>query len=491
MPIEENGHTSAYNAIIKELLADYPEEFRNRTSFGKGFLEEEEKPKYKYHIAKTSETLYRICVNYNISQEDFRTWNKMASNDTNIEVGRKYIVGVLTIDAEKEAPEKKAEEKRIEKNNIGNKEYSKATNFKDLVSLVRDFETCLLKNGEGKFKDAFHRVKTIRGCFYGTEWSFDYAGADDKGHEQSSIRNVGFNLMTDLNYGGWRQVGYATPHDPRNYVPESLFKALRASPEVRDHSGKKIDFGHIVIGVEARFHDRTRLEEFTTLLNSYGGTGLECVTFLGDLGGGAGMLAYIRAMKSSTIRAKKIVFDSANDYGATINIEGDIGAYLVGAYSNSEDGIGTGFPSKTWLKESDYFADALEQYLLPENFYQRINKIESKEDTKLYKAWNVRYELIIQSLGMKILDKKIENIEHEINKWAKKIKTFGESYISIRVKDKSLNITQTQEDNMYKHLDATSVEVATIFIKTLDDNIGKTALFKPSSRFDLPPTKIY
>ena len=40
-PMEPNGYTTTFNRLIKEMLADQPQDFLEKTSFGKGLTEED------------------------------------------------------------------------------------------------------------------------------------------------------------------------------------------------------------------------------------------------------------------------------------------------------------------------------------------------------------------------------------------------------------------------------------------------------------------
>jgi hypothetical protein len=79
----------------------------------------------------------------------------------------------------------------------------------------------------------------------------------------------------------------------------ALFLALRNSAEVTDPAGKGTDFGHIMAGLDAQNWAAR------TLPTGSGGTGLDVVTWLGDIGGGGGMLAMNRGGRDGTPRPRR------------------------------------------------------------------------------------------------------------------------------------------------------------------------------------------
>lgn len=183
------------------------------------------------------------------------------------------------------------------------KTWTKATSFAQLIDLVTEAEKLMVSQG---LTDVEDRIHILRGIFYGTTWSMDY----DK--EKSPVRNLGFQVYT----------ASTTPADPRSYLTCGLFDALKQSAEVSDPKGHT-DFGHLIIGLDAR----RSLTARKIPIPSQGGTGLEISTWIGDLGGGAGMLSWRRA--ADPTRNVSTVF-SGSDFGGSVNLEGDVAAYLVG-----------------------------------------------------------------------------------------------------------------------------------------------------------------
>ena len=123
---------------------------------------------------------------------------------------------------------------------------------------------------------------------------------------------------------------------------------IQASQSIHD-GGREIDVGHVMIGLETRGSIIMR----NTPMPGQGGTGIEIVTWLGDLGGGAADLARRRATAPST--PVSIIFtNSSSDYGVMDNLEGDAGGYLVACGS-------TPGGAPTW--GGGTIADVLSNYL--------------------------------------------------------------------------------------------------------------------------------
>ncbi|HEX9618603.1 MAG TPA: OmpA family protein, partial [Polyangiaceae bacterium] len=212
--------------------------------------------------------------------------------------------------------------------------YSRATNFAEFVTLVRDSEVLLQTCGEDTPDDV---LGIIRGIFYGTTWSADFLV------EKSPVRNTGFNV-------------YATgsplpPADPRGCLQCNLFEALRGSQDVVD-GPRHVDFGHLIIGLEARFEGQTS----NILLTGH--SGLEAATWLGDLGGGAAMLANSRASAPSTRARTRF---TGSNFGGSINLEGDVASYVVARSSVTTSPTAPSFSGSS----TSPIADAIESYLAP------------------------------------------------------------------------------------------------------------------------------
>jgi hypothetical protein len=230
-------------------------------------------------------------------------------------------------------------------------QYTKASNFSTLITLVEAAETKLTAAGISSTQDQIH---SIRGIFYGTTWSKDFADQHD------TFRNTGFQEFTQPS----KDPATTTPKDVTTILDCGLFKALWDSQDATDGT-KTLDFGHLVIGLDARF-DPTRNNEvihkqpvlmFTKDV-AMGGAGTELVTWLGDLGGGAGTLAAQRASTPSKTAADTF-HNTQSDYGASNNLEGDVAAFVAAK------GSGTGPVTEPDLSGGKQLSDILKDYLGP------------------------------------------------------------------------------------------------------------------------------
>ena len=304
--------------------------------------------------------------------------------------------------------------------------YKKANSFKELIILVKAAEDKLISNG---IIDVFDRIKIIRGIYYGTTWSMDYL------KEGSEERNLGFDVYI---------ANTSRPQNPTGILGESLTNALRNSPEIKD-GNRSVDFGHLIIGLEARSKAISR----EISIPYQGGSGLEITTWLGDIGGGAGMLA-MRRRNNSSIKAKSLVFNAnGHDYGAKINLEGDIAAYVV-----SHDKDETDDPSYPNIKEYGFISDVLEDYFLP--------KGES-----LSEDWNHRVKLFTQMIGGEVDNNQLVNKSELIEDLTEKIVDFAGIYALIRYQSNGQSSESVFRETS-KHIRGASKEVAQIFVEMLE-----------------------
>jgi len=294
--------------------------------------------------------------------------------------------------------------------------HSKASSFAGLISLIEVAEKRL--NGVGHDTDGV--VHILRGIFYGTKWSMDNQV------ENSEMRNTAFQIYT----------ASTAPDDPRPIIGNSLFLALRSSAEVKDPAGKYNDVGHMLIGLDSRDWVSRKAN-----IPSQGGTGQAINTWLGDLGGGAGMLAMKRGLDG---KASKPAIDhfKGSDYGGVVNLEGDI-AGVVGVE----------------IKPGQKLADALRAYLMP-----------AKDDTG--SRWNHRAELMLESLGGTCAAGKLTNESALVAIVGAQIRDFGCWYAATRLKDKGKALTPAMCRNVGHHIEGAAHEMAEIFIKTLEWSMG-------------------
>jgi|JI10StandDraft_1071094.scaffolds.fasta_scaffold12139_8 hypothetical protein len=295
--------------------------------------------------------------------------------------------------------------------------FRKAGSFAQLIKLVEEAEARLAAAGLASTPQEV--VHILRGIYYGTSWSMDFEGS---GNEGSEMRNIGFDYYTKT----------TRPDDPRPALGESLFLALRNSAEVTDPAGKGTDFGHIMAGLDAQNWAAR------TLPTGSGGTGLDVVTWLGDIGGGGGMLAMNRggAMAprdpDATAYGK---FSLPHDYGASVNIEGDI-AGTVGVEVS---------PDRP-------FSASLAAYL---------NATEEGGE-----RYNQRAQLFLEFLGGTVVDGKLADESALIDKLADQCETFGTIYAITRMQSKGAGTPATVRETG-RHIAGASREMATIYVKTL------------------------
>ena len=309
--------------------------------------------------------------------------------------------------------------------------YTKATSFAELIRLVRIAEDKLISAGHADITD---RIRIFRGIYYGTNWSMDYT------KEKSETRNIGFDLYT---------ASTNRPTNPISILGESLFKALLDTPELKDGT-RSLDFGHLMIGLESRSSYTSR--EFN--IPKQGGTGLEAVTWLGDLGGGAGMVSMKRITNPAT-KTKDVVFQaSGHDYGALINLEGDMAAYVLAKDGNKG-------PSYPQMKEYGYISDSLADYLL-------------KKQNKTAPEWNSRVVDFAQMIGAKVDKGVITNKSDLISQLSSQLEDFGGMYALVRMKNSSLASEKNYREAS-KHIVGVSKEVAAIFVDMLERSIKDPA----------------
>lgn len=289
--------------------------------------------------------------------------------------------------------------------------HAKATSFAALLKLVDIAEKRLNAAGH----DTSSVIHILRGIFYGTTWSMD---SDVEGSE---MRNVAFQIYT----------ASTTPDDPRPIIGKSLFAALKASAEVKDPKGRYVDFGHLIIGLDSRGFAARNLP-----IPSQGGSGQEINTWLGDLGGGAGMLAMKRGLQGQ-VKKRALSHFKGHDYGAVVNVEGDI-AGVVGVE----------------IQPDQTLAQALRAYLLPP---------KTDKDSR----WNRRAQLMLESLGGEVEQGALANQSTLVTELAGKIESFGCWYAATRLKDKGRSLTPTMCRKVGRHIAGAAREVADIFVHTL------------------------
>ncbi len=307
------------------------------------------------------------------------------------------------------------------------KKYSRAKDFRELVQLVRDAEILLQTAG---VKSPDETLGGLRGIYYGTEWSADFK------KEKSAVRNTGFNV-----YAG---TVTRPPKDPRPHLLCNLFEALQSSQDAVE-GARHADWGHLIIGLEARFNGAT------SNIPLAGHSGLEAATWLGDLGGGAAMLAASR-VKAPKTRAKTRF--TGTDFGGSINLEGDVASYVVALDPSVADE-----PDKPVFDSSSSspIADALDRYLKP--------------GTNGGSEWDARAKNFLLLLGAEFTGTTFDNKSDVIDDVTDRIEAFGCYYLTNRLRQVG-RITSKGLRQACRFLPGASREVATIFIDALERNIA-------------------
>jgi len=302
-----------------------------------------------------------------------------------------------------------------------------ATTFAGVVDLIRKAEDALIKKAGQN--DPLDRASTLRGVFYGTEWSLDFKVESARSAAGAIIRNLGF-----LNYTGGN-----LPADPRPaFAGTTLFADLQASQSIRDRRlGLGIDLGHVLIGLETRSSTTMR----TKPLAGQGGTGVEIVTWLGDLGGGVANLARRRVTDPST-KVEVIFNNASSDYGVTDNLEGDAGGYLV-ACGMSPGGVPVYSSGKG-------VADAIADYL----------PLASRAQ------WNTRASRFATVLGATVSPRGITNTSIMIDQLTAKLYDFAVWYAATRWIPSGELLGKTAVIACM-HMKGAAREVATVFVATL------------------------
>lgn len=295
--------------------------------------------------------------------------------------------------------------------------------FAGIVTLIRKAELQLIKGANQT--DPNTRVCTLRGIYYGTEWSLDYKVERKRSEAGARVRNLGFLTYTGGNL----------PADPRPVLGETMVNDLQGSQSIHD-LGYGIDVGHMLIGMETRTSAALRTKTFT----GQGGTGLEIVTWLGDLGGGAASLARKRITAPGT--SVQVIFNNnTSDYGVMDNLEGDISGYLVAC--GATPGGATTF--------SGSIADALETYApLSKNRVQ----------------WNSRASRFTTALGGKVSPKGITNPLDLVTALTAKLYEFAVWYAATRWIP-SGELLGPDAVKACVHMKGAAKEVATVFAQTL------------------------
>jgi len=324
--------------------------------------------------------------------------------------------------------------------------FSKAGSAAALIVLVRAAETKMSAAGITAVED---QIKTLRGVYYGTTWSLDFKV------EKSAIRNKGFNWFT--------QSLTNSPQDPTTIFDCGLFDALQKSQDVKFGS-VELDFGHTIVALDARNATTPLLPGANHSFPGFGGTGTEIVTWLGDLGGGAGSLAVDRGRAVARKASPPSVSTKfhGTDYGASSNLEGDVAGFVVAR------GTATS-PVPPVIPKGKGIADTLQDYLTP---------------GKPGAEWKGRATTFLMMNGAFFnLTGSLANRTVLIAGFASQIETFACQYLASRAADGK--IAPADLTTATDHVKPAAQEVAETFVDALDDS-HKTGAKIEAKRFPAP-----
>jgi hypothetical protein len=286
--------------------------------------------------------------------------------------------------------------------------HAAATTIDALIPLVALAEQRLAAAGH----DTASVIHVLRGIFYGTAWSMDHDT------EHSAMRDLAFQIYT----------GSLAPDDPRPLIGESLFQAIKDSAEIKE-GPCLTDFGHLIIGLDSR-GAASQVD-----IPMQGGSGEAINTWLGDLGGGAGMLAINRGKDHQSKTALKHFQGSS--YGGKVNLEGDI-AGVVGVQ----------------LLPGQSLADSLRAYFKP----------AQPADSR----WNQRAQLMLTEVGGVVVNGALLNKVALIATLTEQIEEFGAFYAITRLVDMGRGAGPEDARAIGRSLVGAASEMAQIFVATLE-----------------------
>jgi hypothetical protein len=313
------------------------------------------------------------------------------------------------------------------------KVFQKANNPAEFVNLVREAETRMTAAGISSNPD---KIKTLRGLYYGTPWSVDFA------EEKSPSRIAGFQAFTAS--------GTKLPRDPVSLLDCGLYQALQLSQDITAKAGK-VDIGHLMIALDARNANVLSVQTPNLPFPGFGGSGVEIVTWLGDLGGGAGSLALDRAREPGKPLKADVKF-KGNDYGAPSNLEGDVAGF-VAARASGASGGGADVPSITAGKG---VADALSDYF-------------AASPAASTTAWDQRARTFLSIYGGTFdASGNLTNAASLVTTFAGKIESFACAYLTQRKADSASKISDQEFLDAADNIRPCSQEVAETFVNILE-----------------------
>ncbi len=269
------------------------------------------------------------------------------------------------------------------------------------------------------------RLKVLRGLYYGAQHSLDYE------KRRSRLRNLGFNLYLRT----------SAPPDPAPLIGADLARMLKTNPEVQV-GNRALDLGHVLVGLEAR--SKVLVRRFAFL--AQGGTGLELATWVGDLGGAAGLLAVGR-MDDPDTRAVELLF-SPRTYDLRANLEGALAAYLVARDPTRPDA-----PSEPRTGPASTLEQALQNYLRGPG-----------------SDWSQRYRLFAAMIGGRPDPRGLSNPLELRQKVFRKTLAFTSLYTVYRLRALG-RLDRANLNQAARHVHGAAAELSTLFVNLLDRGI--------------------
>lgn len=301
-----------------------------------------------------------------------------------------------------------------------------------LIHLLHEAADRLQRHG----LTSHQRIRLLRGLYYGTSHSLDFE------RRSSWMRTWGFSIYLQS----------CPPPDPTPMLGTSLVRALKDAAVVW-HRDRWLDAGHALVGLEAR----TRLGPSRLPLWGHGGTGLELSTWLGDLGGAAGLLI-LQRLEDPTARAVPWLF-SKHTYDLRPNLEGDVAGYLVARDPLITDRV-------SMVKPPDFVsvARALEDYT-----------------RRLASDWPDRWGLFIRLLGGRIgpANDRLLDRNDLLARIQTKTRRFTVWYLLYRLKH-AKRVSRATLVEASRHVEGAATELSELFLAVLEQGLT------PGSTLDLP-----
>jgi hypothetical protein len=304
-----------------------------------------------------------------------------------------------------------------------------------LTGLLHEAADRLQRHGLGPYQ----RIRALRGLYYGTTHSLDFE------RRGSRVRNWGFNLYLQAR----------PPADPSPVLGASLARALKDSAVVW-HRDRWVDAGHIFVGLEAR----TRLGAAHLSLWGQGGTGLELGTWLGDLGGAAGLLV-LQRLEDPEARAVPLLF-SQHAYDLRANLEGDVAAYLV-ARNPAVEG------SLSIIQETRFVSVAC-----------------AMEDYAREPDWRQRWDRFAHVLGAEPVPSlsRLQWRQAFLARTRHQILSFASCYLLYRLRHLG-RLSRAALAEASRHVEGAAAELSELFLVVLEQGLDSTGLRELP---DLPAT---